>query len=77
MLVELQRLVLGNHTDIVNAGIGAITQRKVNDAILATKGYRGLGCFTGQLAKAGSLSAGQNHCNNFCFHAPSLPFFSL
>ena len=59
--VELQRTVLGQHADGVDAGIRAVGEGKVNDAVLASERHAGFGDALGQRVQAGSLSAGQEH----------------
>ena len=46
--VQLQRLILGEHADGVDAGIDAVGQGKVDDAVLAAEGDGGLCHMTGQ-----------------------------
>ena len=56
--VQFQGLVLGQHTHYINTAVGAVGQRKVNDAVLASVGHGGFGNVLGQDA---ALSAGQQH----------------
>ncbi len=71
--VQLQRLILGQHADRVNAGIDAVGQWKVDDAVLPAEGDGGLGHMAGQSVQARSLSAGQQHGNHFLFHTEKSP----
>ena len=49
VLDQAVRLVLGRDTDPANAGIDAIAEREIDDAVLATERHRGLGTPIGQL----------------------------
>ena len=59
--VELERTVLRQHADDVDARIGAVGERKVNDAILSAVGNRRLGDLLGQDAQTAALAARQQH----------------
>lgn len=43
IIIELQRLILGENTDGIDAGIHAIGERKVNDTVFSTIGHGRLG----------------------------------
>ena len=68
--VEQKRTVLGQHTHHIDAAVGAVAQRKVDDAVLAAVRDRRLGHIGGQNAQAAALSACQQHGNTllFVFH---------
>ena len=84
--VQLQGAVLSKYAHRVNAGIDAVGQGKINDAVLAAEGDGRLCHMAGEGVKPTALSAGQQHGYNFFFHinspqiqrwAPSWsPFFS-
>ena len=75
--VELQRAVLGQDAHGVNAGIGAVGQGKVDDAILAAKCHGGLGHLACEHVQAASLAACQQHGDTFFFHVFSSSFASF
>ena len=62
VIVKLERTVLRQYTDLVDAGIGAVTEWKVNDAVLPAERDGRLCNLLRQSAKAASLSASQYHC---------------
>ena len=62
IIVELQRLILRQHADRVDAGIDAVAQRKVDDSILASVGDGGLGDMLRQRIQPGALAARKQHC---------------
>ena len=66
--VELQGLVLGEHTHGVDAGVGAVGQGEVNNAVLAAEGHGGLGHVAGQHVQTAALPPCQEHCNTLFFH---------
>ena len=61
VVVELQGLVLGEYAHGVDAGVNAVGQREINDAVLAPKGNRRLGGVLGEHVQAAALAAGQEH----------------
>mgnify|MGYP002513003504 CR=1 FL=1 len=63
VLVQLQRLILGQNTDGVNTGIDTVGQGEVDDAVLAAEGNRRLSGLPGQDMQAAALATGQQHCN--------------
>ena len=65
VLVQLKRTVLRQHADALNAGIHAVAQRKINDAVLPTERNGGLCDALRQCAEAAALPACQNHCQAF------------
>ena len=67
VVVQLQRTVLREDADLVDARIGAVAQRKVDDAILAAERHSGLRDFLRQGAQTASLSSRQDHCKILCF----------
>ena len=52
ILVEDERLVLGQNTDRVNVRIDTVGQREINDAVLAAKRHRRFGQLLGQRIQA-------------------------
>ena len=66
--VKLERAVLGQDTDGVDAGIGAVGERKVDDAILSTEGDAGFCHILGQSIEARTLPAGEKHRNTALLH---------
>ena len=45
VVVEFERAVLRQHADLVDAGVGAVTEWKVNDAVFPTDGTAGFAIF--------------------------------
>ena len=66
--VQLQRTVLGQNAHCVDAGVDTVGQGKVDDAVLAAEGDRGLCYMAGQGVKPAALPSGQQHCHNFFLH---------
>ena len=66
--VQLQGTVLGQDAHSVDAGVDAVGQGKINDAVLSAEGDGGLRHVAGQGVEAAALSAGQQHGHNFFFH---------
>ena len=67
VLVEFQGLILCQNAHGVDAGVDAIAQREVNDAVFAAKGDSGFCCFFGQNLQSAALTAGQQHSNGTLF----------
>ena len=65
--VQLQGLILRQHADGVNAAVGAVAQREVDDPVLSSVGHGGLRHVLRQDTKPASLSAGQKHGNASLF----------
>ena len=63
ILIQFQRLVLSQDTDGVDAGVNAVGQGEVDDAILAAEGDGRLGGFLRQDVEAAALATGQQHGN--------------
>ena len=61
--VQFQRAVLRQHADDVDARIGAVGKRKINDAIFSAVGNCRLGDILGQDAQTAALSASKQHGN--------------
>jgi len=61
VLVELQRLILGENTYGVDTGIDAVGKGKVDDAVLAAEGDGRLGGFLRQNLQTAALATGQKH----------------
>ena len=53
--VQLQRTVLGQNANSINAGVDTVGQGKVDDAVLAAEGDRGLCYMAGQGVKTAAL----------------------
>ena len=73
VLIEQQRLVLGEDTDRVDIGVDAVGQREVDNTILSSKRHCGLGELIGQRVETRTAAAGQNHCDHFFCHNNFLP----
>ena len=75
ILVKLQRLILGQNSHRINAGVDAVGQREINDAVLTAKrNCRFRGVFR-QHHQTAALATGQKHGNTMLFlevHAHSL-----
>ena len=67
ILIQFQRLVLGQNTDGVDTGVYAIGKGKVDDAVLAAKRYCRLGSLFCQNLQSAALTAGQKHGNTAFF----------
>ena len=67
IVVELERLILGQHADGLDAGIDAVGQREVDDAVFAAVGNGRLCDVFGEDAEPAALSAGEQHGKAFCF----------
>ena len=77
VLVELQRLILGEDAHGVDAGIDAVGQRKVYDPVFSAEGYSRLGRVLRQYLQSTALPAGQEHCDTVFLlkiHSVSLSF---
>ncbi len=61
VLVELQRLILGQDAHGIDAGVDAVGQGEVDDAVLTAEGDGRLGGFLRQNLQAAALAAGQQH----------------
>ena len=73
--VELERLVLRQHAHGIHAGVDAVGQRKVDDAVFPPEGNRRFCRAVCEHAKARALPAGQQHCNHaFLDHTRVPPF---
>ena len=74
VFVQLQRLVLRQDTDGVDAGIDTVGKRKINDAVFPAEGNGRLGGIFRQHHQTAALTAGKKHCNAVFFlkvHAQS------
>ena len=65
--VEQQGLVLCEHTDGVDAGVGAVGQRKVDDAVLAAERETGLGDLRREGVQPRALPAREQHGDTVFF----------
>ena len=72
--VQLQGAVLGQHAHGVDAGVGAVGQGEVNDAVLSAKGDGGLGHIPGEDIQPAALAAGQQHGDTLFFHFSTSSF---
>ena len=72
--VQLQGAVLGQHAHGVDAGVGAVGQGKVDDAVLAAKGDGGLCHIPGEDVQPAALAAGQQHRDTLFFHFSTSSF---
>ena len=72
--VQLQRAVLRQHAHHVDARIGAVGERKINDTVFSAVGNRRLGDVLGQDAQTAALAACKQHGNALlfphCEHTP-------
>ena len=66
--IQLQGLILSQHAHGVHAGVDAVGEGEVDDAILTTEGDGRLGHVLGQRVETAALTAGQQHCHTFFFH---------
>ena len=73
--VEQQRLVLREHADGVDAGVGAVGQRKVDDAVLAAERDAGLGDLRRERVQPRALPAGKQHGNAVFFQGMRASLF--
>ena len=67
VVVELQGLILGEHTHSLDAGVYAVGKREINDAVFPAEGHRGLGEVSRQNAQTAALAAGKQHGHDFLF----------
>ena len=65
--VEQQRLVLREHADGVDAGVGAVGQREVDDAVLAAERETGLGDLRREGIQPRALPAREQHGDTVFF----------
>ena len=68
VLVEHKRLILGQNTHSIDAGINAVGQRKIDDTVLSAEGNCGFCQLLGQGVQTRSLAAGKKHCYHFFGH---------
>ena len=73
--VEQQRLVLREHADGVDAGVGAVGQREVDDAVLAAERDAGLGDLRRERVQPRALPAGKQHGNAVFFQGMRASLF--
>ena len=67
VIVQLQGLVLGEHTHGFDAGVYAVGKGKIDDAVFPTERHRGLGEIPRQHAQAAALATGKQHGHNLLF----------
>ena len=65
--VQFQRLVLGQDADGIDAGVAAVTERKVDNAVFTAEQESGLGLIFRQDAQTAPSPASQNHCQTIGF----------
>ena len=65
MRVKAQRLILCENTDRVDAGINAVAQRKVNNAVLSAERNCRLSDLLSQNTETAALTACKKHGNHF------------
>ena len=63
-----EKFILGENTDIPNAGIGAVAEWKINNAIFSAIKNRWFCCLSGQSLESGAFAARQNHGYHFIGH---------
>ena len=61
VFIQLQRLVLGQNANSIDAGVYTVRKWKVNDTILSAEGYSRLGGFFCQNLQTAALTACQKH----------------
>ena len=66
--VELERPVLCEHADHVYAGIRAVGEREVDNAVLPAKGNAGFCHVLRERVEPRALPAREEHCNAFSVH---------
>ena len=74
VVVQDQRLVLGQHPHRVDVRVDAVGQRKVDDAVLGPEGDGGFGDLAGQRVEPASLPSGQQHGDHFFGSHHNVPF---
>ena len=67
------RLILRGDADAAHAGIHAVGEREIDDAIFAAKRNRRLAAPVGQLLQTGAASAGEHHRIGAARKAPAVP----
>jgi hypothetical protein len=65
VFIQFQRLILCEDADGFNAGVHAVGQREIDDAILASKRYCGLSQILGKNTKTAATAACQQHRDYF------------
>ena len=65
MCIQTKRLILGEDTYRIDAGVDTVAERKVNDPILSAEGNGWLCNLLGEDAKPASLTSRQQHRNHF------------
>ena len=67
IIIQLQRLILGQHPHRFDAGIDTVGQREVDDPVFAAIRHRRFGNMAGQGIQPAALSTGQQHSHTFLF----------
>ena len=63
VLVQLQRLILGQDADGIDLGVDAVGKREINDAVFAAERHGGLRRVLRQDHQTAALASGQQHCH--------------
>ena len=74
MIVQRVGAILCQHGDIGDAGVDAVAQGKINDAVLARERDRGLGTLLRKETQPLALAPGQNDGQHFA-HSSTHPFY--
>jgi hypothetical protein len=64
VFIQGQGLVLGQDSDLSDAGINAVREREVDDPVNSAKGDRGLRSMDSEGMEPFSLASGKYHCQN-------------
>ena len=67
VFIQLQGLILGQDAHGIDAGVDAVGQRKINNAVFAAEGNGRFGGFFRQHIQSAALAAGQKHGNTAFF----------
>ncbi len=63
VLIELQRLILGQNAHGIDAGVHTVGQGKIDNAVFSAEGHSRLGGLFRQNLQATALATGQQHSN--------------
>ena len=63
VLVQLQRLILGQDADGIDLGVDAVGKREIDDAVFAAERHGGLRRVLRQDHQTAALASGQQHCD--------------
>ena len=73
VLVEDQRLVLGEHPYGVDAGVDAVGKGEINNPVLTAERHRRLCQLLGEGVQSAPLPAGEEHGHPFLFACHNVP----